>query len=164
MPLFDTIAKNSPGERWKDFPDFEGLYKISDYGRIHSLSRWVELEHRPAYFRPGRLIKLRGTKDGKSKAAISEINIQVKLNREKNRSIFSIARYLYYLFVKKFDLQDHTVIIRRKDGNKLNCHYQNLLLVSVSAVARDGFATQNAEPNSRIKQNWYLNIHLKANL
>lgn len=28
-----------PGEEWKDIKDFEGLYQISNYGRVKSLSR-----------------------------------------------------------------------------------------------------------------------------
>jgi hypothetical protein len=46
---------------------------------------------------------------------------------------------VYYLFVAPFDLSDHSVIVRRKDNNKLNCHYLNLRLVYISEVAKQGF-------------------------
>lgn len=32
--------ENLPNEEWKDIKDFEGLYKISNYGRVKSLERY----------------------------------------------------------------------------------------------------------------------------
>ena len=141
-PLFDTLKHKLQSEHWKDIPDFEGLYKISNYGRVQSLPRWVFSENRATYFRDGRFIKLRLTKTAESRKFSPTVDVQVKLHRDGNRYFLSVARIVYYLFVAKFDMEDHAVIIRRKDGNKLNCHYQNLVLVSISDVAKEGFSTK----------------------
>jgi NUMOD4 motif len=39
VAIKDTITHNLPKERWKDIPGFEGLYQLSDLGRVRSLSR-----------------------------------------------------------------------------------------------------------------------------
>ena len=137
----DTVTRHLPRERWKDIPGFEGLYQLSDYGRVWSQPRWVYSEHRPDTYRPGRFIKLRlvpGSRD-KEKAG-GGIDVMMKLHREGIRFQFSIARYVYYLFVAAFDLQDHSHVVRRKNKDNLNFRYTNLQLAAVSDVAKEGFA------------------------
>ena len=34
-------VKDLPNEVWKDIPDYEGIYKVSNKGRIKSLTRIV---------------------------------------------------------------------------------------------------------------------------
>ena len=47
---FDTMEtkstiKNLEGEIWKDIKNYEGLYKISNYGRVKSLGRYTEYQN-----------------------------------------------------------------------------------------------------------------------
>lgn len=28
-------------ERWRDIPDYEGLYQVSDFGRVRRLAGWI---------------------------------------------------------------------------------------------------------------------------
>lgn len=138
--LKDTVTVNLPKERWKDIPGFEGQYQLSDYGRVRSLSRWVYSENKPDTYRQGRIIKLCFTPSSKKKKKTdTDVDIQMKLHKDCIRYQFSVARYVYFLFVAAFDLSNHTVIVRRKDNDKLNCYYQNLLLASISEVAKEGF-------------------------
>lgn len=66
----------------------------------------------------------------------------MQLHKGGKRYAFSVARYVFLLFVNNsFDTEDHTVIITRKDGDLLNCHWKNLVLRSISEVAKEGFAT-----------------------
>jgi NUMOD4 motif len=138
IPLADTVTELLPEECWVDIPDFDGLYQISNYGRVRSIARWVERKTGPDYFRKGRIIKLlinlHVPKNNPSNS------IQMKLHRNGNRYQFSVARYVYHLFVAPFDLSDHSLIIRRHDNDLLNCFYKNLYLVSISDVALEGFA------------------------
>ena len=38
-----------PNERWKDIKDFEGLYQISNYGRVKSMERYRKLYSKSIY-------------------------------------------------------------------------------------------------------------------
>ena len=136
-PHQNLSLKDMPGERWKNIPGFEDLYELSNYGRVKSLGRWIEKE-RYDYFHPERIIKVRLSSSKKKK---SNVDLQMKLHKEKKRYQFSVARYVYHLFVAPFDLGDHTLIVTRKNGDKLNCYYKNLALRSISDVAKEGFAT-----------------------
>lgn len=141
IALADNVTSYLPKELWKDIPDFEGLYQLSNYGRVRSLSRFVYSETRVETFRQGRIIKLRFTTDARNKKSPTpSLDIQMQLHKDGLRYHFSVARYVYYLFVEKFDLSDHTYIVRRKDNDKLNCFYLNLQLDSISKVAKEGFA------------------------
>jgi len=143
VPVIDTVTGHLPKEQWKDIPDFEGLYQISDYGRVWSESRWVYSKNRPDAFRPGRFIKLRLLHGSRNKKkSDGDIDVMMKLHKDGTRYQLSVARYVYYLFVADFDLQDHSLIIRRKNRDKLDCRFTNLELSSVSDVAKQGYAAK----------------------
>ena len=58
-----------PSERWVDIKEYEGLYKISDYGRVKSLKRpWVVKDI---------IIKVSYDKDGYVQVHLSKYNTQV---------------------------------------------------------------------------------------
>ncbi|RYG50285.1 MAG: hypothetical protein EOO01_11060, partial [Chitinophagaceae bacterium] len=142
IPVADTVSVKLPGERWKPVPGFEGLYELSDHGRLRSLSRWVYSENRPDAYRPGRIIQLKYSVYPQAAKAKPGLDIQMKLHKEGSRHMLSVARFVYYLYVARFDLTDHRLVVRRKDGDKLNCHYKNLLLETLSHVIKEGFATK----------------------
>ena len=49
---------NIEEEVWKDIPDFEGFYQVSDKGRVRSLDREVWSEKRGAFYsRKGKVLK-----------------------------------------------------------------------------------------------------------
>lgn len=39
------VLQNLPNEEWKDIQDYEGLYQVSNYGRVKSLERWADDKH-----------------------------------------------------------------------------------------------------------------------
>lgn len=43
--------KDLPDEEWRDITNFEGLYQISNYGRIKSLSRIIHASDRDMYYK-----------------------------------------------------------------------------------------------------------------
>jgi NUMOD4 motif len=125
------------GEKWKDIPGLEDEYQLSNYGRVKSLDRYVDYGQYEC-LRIGRIIKLRLSGAAKKK---TRQDLQMKLHKDGKRYQFSVARWVYYLFVADFDTGDYSVIVTRKDGDILNCHYKNLLLRSISDVAKEGYAT-----------------------
>ena len=57
-----------PNERWKDIDGYEGLYQVSDYGRVKSLSRQVDKTH---VYRE-RILKQVGDKNGYLKCSLNK--------------------------------------------------------------------------------------------
>lgn len=44
-----------PGERWRDVPGLEGIYQVSNFGRIKGLARDIKRTDGQAYFRNERI-------------------------------------------------------------------------------------------------------------
>lgn len=52
-------------EKWKDIPDYEGLYQASNHGRIKSLGRFKPNQWGiTKYFKPEKILSYQLTKDG----------------------------------------------------------------------------------------------------
>lgn len=112
-------------EKWKDFPGYEGLYRLSNYGRVKALrkvsgaiyKRWyperiMQVVFRSAPGEPGT-----GTGTG-----------MVTLSKNRKKTSFAVARWVYHLFVKPFDIADRNWRIYYKDGDCHNLYYRNLML------------------------------------
>ena len=95
-----------PNERWKDIKGYEGLYKISDYGRVKSLKRTTTKEH---------ILKIYYTKRG---------YCRINLYKNKNKNNF----FIHSLVMKTFDdnYYDLGLQINHKDENKANNRVNNL--------------------------------------
>lgn len=120
----NTELTNLPAEIWKDIPGFPG-YKISCFGRVKSLRKNQVRANGTMISRNPRILKLRDIKINKSSN-----NAIVLMNLFKDDKVFafSVARMVYHVFVKPFDLEDKSLLIVKKDGDYLNCHYKNLEL------------------------------------
>ena len=51
-------------EVWKDIKGFEGIYQVSNLGRVKSLDRWVEHPYNGGYWQLGRIRRLGTTRGG----------------------------------------------------------------------------------------------------
>jgi hypothetical protein len=113
------------GERWKDFPGYEGLYKVSNFGRVKSLARISDGKQQ--HWCPERIKQL--TAADKNKVAPGKrTTLIVTLSKDRRKRTYSVARYVYYLFVKAFQIDDPSLRVYYKDGNPYNLHYSNLML------------------------------------
>ena len=81
---------------------------------------------------PEKILKLRvGTQvvsDGKRKLH----RLSVLISFEGKKHYLGIARMVYYLFVKKFDLDDRCLVVSCKDENPFNILPENLILTTPS--------------------------------
>ena len=90
-------------EIWKDIPEYEGLYQISNYGRVKSLK-----------FDKEKILKFGKDKDE---------YLQVVLYKDKKRKTFKVHRLVCLAFLKN---PENFPYINHKDENKQNNHVNNL--------------------------------------
>ena len=89
-------------EIWKSILDYEGLYEVSNYGRVRSVYRYK------------RILKPMISNSGYER---------VDLFKNKNRKQFSVHRLVALTFI---DNPEGKEIVNHKDENKLNNHMDNL--------------------------------------
>lgn len=131
-PYRNKSLANLEEEAWKEIPGLEGLYEVSNYGRIKSLAREI-------HYQNGKVIR---KKESILMAGVSPApnhftgdytyQLGIPIHSNKKVHCFAIARLVYYCFVKPFDLQDHGIFIIQTDGNGLNCYYKNLEAVTAT--------------------------------
>ena len=98
-------------EQWKDIPGYEGLYKVSDLGRVKSLNRINPYGR----FVKGKILKL--IRNGKYGHLMTHL---CKNNRSKN---YLVHRLVLLAFVGQCPKGMET---RHLDGNPTNNHLINL--------------------------------------
>lgn len=106
-------------EIWKDIKDYEGLYQVSNLGRVKSLSK--TLWNGVGYFESKERILVPGKdKDG---------YLQVGLYKNKKRKSFKIHRLVGQHFILN---EENKPEINHKDGDKQNNNVNNLEWVTSS--------------------------------
>jgi hypothetical protein len=122
--------KDLQGEEWRDVPGFDAEYEVSNFGRIKSLRRWRNAGRNQGYYTKEIIRKpiLRPSKNNSLNNNTYSIGITLK--QDGSSVTTSTARYVYYTFVKPFDLADDKLLISYKDFNGLNLHYKNLILTT----------------------------------
>lgn len=107
-----------PGEReeWRAAPGWEGLYEVSDFGRVRSLGRMANRMGRWGTPSPipvrGRVLRVAVNRCGYP---------VVGLRNDGNRQVCTIHRLVAAAFIGPSEME-----IRHRDGNRMNCHVSNL--------------------------------------
>lgn len=125
MPSANMSLKSIKGERWQDFPGYEGLYKISDHGRVKALRKVSEGKLKKWY--PECIKKLTET-NRNTTAEGSRHALVASLCKGQKKKAMSVARFVYYVFVEPFNMADRNLRVYYKDSNPHNLHYTNLIL------------------------------------
>lgn len=100
-------------EIWKDIENYEGLYQVSNFGRVKSLPRLVK-NNGGEYFYKGRILNAGIDSGGYSLVVLSK--------NDKNKS-FRVHRLVASAFIKNPNLHN---VVNHIDGNKSNNFYLNL--------------------------------------
>lgn len=100
-------------EQWEDIEGFEGLYQISNYGRVKSLRRVVERKGKPLTVSE-RILKTRVHKLG---------YVHVKLWKDNSEYTFKVSRLVAQHFVPN---PQRLPIVRHLDGDATNNYERNL--------------------------------------
>jgi hypothetical protein len=130
------------GEKWKDVPGFEGLYKVSNLGRVKSLDRTIPHPRLKEQFVAGRILSQSMAENRNIKTGEPMIDLRVSLSKDGTQYYFNTRRLVYSAFVKKIDYEKDGLYVINKDGNGFNNALSNLKLVtksekSIRAFVRD---------------------------
>jgi hypothetical protein len=93
-------------EIWKDIPEYEGLYQVSNFGNVKSLN----------YKRSGKEKILKPQPNNKG-------YLRIGLSKNGNSTLFFVHRLVASVFLKN---DNNLPIINHKDENPLNNHVDNL--------------------------------------
>ena len=110
-------------EIWKDIVGYEGLYKVSNKGRIMSCARVVKHpnnEFAKTQTYPERIMKLKTTKVGYK---------SIKLSKESIRRDYLVHCLVAQAFLPKIEGKDY---VDHLDGIKSNNNVKNLEWVSIA--------------------------------
>ena len=115
------------GEEWRDVVGYEGLYKVSSYGRIASMyrehsgflgSHWVTIPHYP------RLMKTHLTRSGYEQLILCN----------KGEKAHSVHRLVAAAFIPN---PNNYLTVDHKDRNRTNNHVENLRWCTLSENMRN---------------------------
>ncbi len=131
-PYQNLHLGNLKGELWEDIPGLDGYYRISNFGRTKRMAFEI-------LYSNGQLRQI------KEKILTPELAVQKNKSVQDNSYYlrikmmlagvvynFSVARLVYYCFVKKFDLSDYSLVVLAKDCDSKNIRPDNLILVNIS--------------------------------
>jgi len=115
MSAITKLANGAPcmclEERWRPVQDFAGLYEVSNYGRVKSISRWVPIGQGKRLVE-GRVLKPHIGTAGYPQLLLSDGD------RQEDASVHKLVAQAFVAGVGK--------LVRHLDGNKLNATAQNL--------------------------------------
>ncbi len=120
------------GERWKDIPGFEGIYKVSNLGRVKSLDRVIPHPRLKEQFVAGRILSQSMAENKNIKTGEPMIDLRVSLSKDGVQYYFNTRRIVYSAFVREIDYEKDGLYVINKDGNGFNNAVKNLKLVTKS--------------------------------
>ena len=101
-------------EVWKDIKDYEGLYQVSNLGRIKSVDRIIKRKKNGDYFQKGRILNLQIAKNG---YYICKLSYQ---NKKPSKNVHKLVAEAFISNPNNYPCINH------KDENKLNNNVNNL--------------------------------------
>ena len=108
-------------EEWRDIPGYEGLYQVSNLGRVRSLDRYVPHKKFGVKFCKGVLMAIHQNNAG---------YLTVNLSRENKYTSYDIHRLVAKAFIPCSDSE--CMQVNHKDENKHNNQIDNLEWVTCS--------------------------------
>ena len=107
-------------ELFKDIVGYEGLYQVSNYGNVKSLSRTIKASGKCGYVSKERILK-----KSKNRTGYFQVILCIDVKR-KTRTVHSLVGEAFLNHTPN----GHTFVVNHKDLNKLNNNIDNLEIVT----------------------------------
>lgn len=127
-------------EIWKPIKDFEGLYEVSNLGRVKSFDRVVNCGHGKTRVMKGKILKEVKLRDG---------YFYVRLCKDTISTRKSIHRLVAETYIPNLDNKKE---VNHIDGNKRNNNVSNLEWVTPKENMRHAWETGLLKPHSTKKK------------
>jgi hypothetical protein len=131
-PYQNTSLKSIRGESWEDIPGLDGYFLVSNYGRVKRCTYEMQYRNGAIYVKPEKIIKLTIVKQPNKFVGDTTFFLTTGVTLSGKRHNFTVARLVYYCFVRPFDLADDAIMIVSVDGDNFNIHPENLRAVNRS--------------------------------
>lgn len=133
QPFKNKSLSSIPGERWKDIPEFEGIYQASNFGRIKSLDRIILHARLGQQFVEGRILSQSIARNRNIKTGEPMIDLRVSLSRDGRQFYYNVRRIIFTTFKnKKLNYRKDGLYVINKNGNGFNNRLSNLALATKS--------------------------------
>ncbi|WP_158275385.1 NUMOD4 domain-containing protein [Pedobacter sp. HMWF019] len=144
-PYEDIVTPLLFGEIWRNIPDFEGSFQVSNLGRVKSLDRTVSHSRCGTQFVKGRILKQNIKRHYNNFKNDFAYILQVAICFENKRHDLIVRRLVFYVFngwklTQKFD-----GMIISSDYDGLNCRLDNLKFCSTAEHLRMLIQTNRTE-------------------
>jgi hypothetical protein len=131
------LPENFEDEVWKDIPNYEGYYQVSNYGRIKSLKREVQTERNYLLQIPKEMILKARCDSGYSRYEFCKDGVHKKTSAHRMEALAFIQNTEDKPFI------DHI------DGNKMNNCLYNLRWCTASENMRNEITVQKLSEASK---------------
>jgi hypothetical protein len=108
-------------EIWKDIPNYEGLYQVSNLGNVKSLSREILKRGKYPFICKERMLKNRVNTRGYN---------QFILSSNRNRKTFTTHQLVAMAFLNHKPDGTHKLVVDHINANKLDNRVENLQVIS----------------------------------
>ena len=138
-------------EEWKPIKNFEGLYEVSNLGRVKSLGRTIQRFNGSCYVTvtyPPKFLK-RTREEGYA---------QIKLSKNGKTNYFMLHRLVAEAFIEN---PNNKPEVNHKDGDKQNCCASNLCWCTKSENVQHAYDT-GLHKTKKVKQYTRHGVYIKT--
>src|SRR5258708_39495398 len=108
----------------------EGYYKISNFGRVKRESFEVEMVNGRRRAVQEKILAGELQKFPNRYIGDQVYHLRVHVMKDGIKYPISLARVIYYCFIKKFDLENMDLLVLAWDGDGRNIRLENIMLVN----------------------------------
>ena len=128
----DKCLTSRKGERWKDIPELEGYFQVSNQGRIKRLAYQTVYKNGLVIDKKEMILKPYIHRQKNHFIGDYKSYLCIKLCIAGRKYGYSISRLVYRLFVNKVDVTNEEFVIFYKDNDCFNLNYKNLRAATLS--------------------------------
>jgi len=144
-------------EVWKDIPDFEGYYQVSNLGNVKSLSRTILGKNDAPTLLKEKMLKFSTSTNG---------YYQVILCKNSDRKIFKVHSLVAICFLNHIPNGTHNVVVDHINEIKTDNSVENLRLIghreNVSRSIKDSTSTYVGVSWSKNAKKWISQITIEG--